>query len=150
RFAWPHVAAEVADCYEDALALGERCRRRGVLARGALRYGLAPSDLLPRVPAQRLASLEAVASAPPSSMSSRRRRLRALRGLALATSSLAGAALGVLALQRVGLARVAASLVASKPGLLAAGLGLMCAAMFVRGIAWHAILSAAPTWRKAK
>src|SRR5262249_54458365 len=80
RFAWPNVAAEVAGCYEDALALGERCRRRrGVLARSALRYGLAPSDLLPRVPAQRLASLEAVAPAPRSSMSRRQRRLRALR-----------------------------------------------------------------------
>ena len=29
---------------------------------------------------------------------------------------------------------------ASKPGLVAAGLALMCAAMFVRGVAWHAIL----------
>ena len=45
---------------------------------------------------------------------------------------------------------MAASLVASKPGLLAAGLALMCAAMFARAIAWHAILSAAPTWRRAK
>jgi phosphatidylinositol alpha-mannosyltransferase len=40
--------------------------------------------------------------------------------------------------------------VASSPGLVAAGLGLMCASMAVRAIAWHAILSAAPTWRKAK
>ncbi|MEA2315430.1 MAG: phosphatidyl-myo-inositol alpha-mannosyltransferase, partial [Solirubrobacteraceae bacterium] len=63
---------------------------------------------------------------------------------------LAAAALAVLALQRVGVARVAASLLASKPGLLAAGLGVMCAAMFARAIAWHAILSAAPTWRRAK
>ena len=29
-------------------------------------------------------------------------------------------------------------------------LGLMCTAMFVRAIAWHAILAAAPTWRRAK
>jgi phosphatidylinositol alpha-mannosyltransferase len=40
--------------------------------------------------------------------------------------------------------------VASKPGLLLAGLGLMCSAMFVRALAWHAILVAAPTWRRAK
>ena len=32
----------------------------------------------------------------------------------------------------------------------AAGVGLMCAAMFTRAIAWHAILAAAPTWRRAK
>ena len=41
-------------------------------------------------------------------------------------------------------------LVASKPGLLLAGLGLMCWPMFVRALAWHAILAAAPTWRRAK
>jgi phosphatidyl-myo-inositol alpha-mannosyltransferase len=46
--------------------------------------------------------------------------------------------------------RVAASLVASKPGLLAAGLAVMCCAMFVRALAWHAILAVAPTWRRAR
>ncbi|HXN38599.1 MAG TPA: lysylphosphatidylglycerol synthase transmembrane domain-containing protein, partial [Solirubrobacteraceae bacterium] len=60
------------------------------------------------------------------------------------------AGLGALVLQRVGVARVAASLLASKPGLLAAGLALMCAAMFARAISWHAILAASPTWRRAK
>jgi phosphatidylinositol alpha-mannosyltransferase len=65
-------------------------------------------------------------------------------------SSAFGIGLVGLALERVGVARVAASLLASKPGLLAAGLALMCAAMFARAIAWHAILSAAPTWRRAK
>ena len=75
--------------------------------------------------------------------------MRRLRRAALATSSLAGGALAVLALQRVGVTRVAASLVASRPGLVAAGLALMCAAMFARALAWHAILSAAPTWRRA-
>ncbi len=70
--------------------------------------------------------------------------------MALTASSVGGAGLAVLALQRVGVTRVAASVLASKPGLLAAGLALMCAAMFMRAIAWHAILSAAPTWVKAK
>ena len=37
-----------------------------------------------------------------------------------------------------------------EPGLVAAGLALMCASMFARAIAWHAILVAAPTWRRAK
>jgi phosphatidylinositol alpha-mannosyltransferase len=50
----------------------------------------------------------------------------------------------------IGVGRVVESLLASSPGLLVAGLGLMCASMFVRAIAWHAILAAAPTWRKAK
>ena len=148
RFAWPHVAAEVLDCYEQAVALAARCAQpgRGGLERAALRHGFVPADLLPRVPPQRLPSL--TPPAPP--LRGRPRRLRALRRVGLAASSLTGAGLGALALQRVGLARVVASLLASKPGLLAAGLALMCAAMFARAIAWHSILAAAPTWRRAK
>jgi phosphatidyl-myo-inositol alpha-mannosyltransferase len=148
RFAWPHVAAEVLDSYEEAIALAARAARepRGTLTRAAFRYGIAPADLQPRVPAQRLPSLEP-AAAP---LVGRARRVRTLRRVALTGTSLAGAALGALALQRVGVTRVAASLVASKPGLILAGLALMCAAMFARAIAWHAILSAAPTWRRAK
>jgi phosphatidyl-myo-inositol alpha-mannosyltransferase len=148
RFAWPHVAAEVLDCYEHAISLAapSALRGHGRVARAALRHGFAPADLQPPVPAQRLPSL--TAPAPP--LAGRSRRLRTLRRVGLAASSLAGAGLAALALQRVGLARVAASLLASKPGLLAAGLALMCAAMFVRAIAWHSILAAAPTWRRAK
>ncbi len=144
RFAWPHVAAEVLDCYEQALAVGEPSTR---LARVAVRHGFVPADLQPRVPVHRLPSLKA--DSVPSSQD-RLRRVRALRRLGLATSSLLGAGLAALALQRIGAARVAASLLASKPGLLAAGLVVMCAAMFVRALAWHSILIVAPTWRRAK
>ena len=150
RFAWPHVAAEVLGCYEQAIALGARARRpAGRLSRAALCHGFTPADRLPRVPAQRLPSIETAkpSAAPPAR---RARRTRALRRAALATSSIVGIGLAALALQRVGITRVAASLVASKPGLLLAGLGLMCSAMFVRALAWHAILVAAPTWRRAK
>jgi phosphatidyl-myo-inositol alpha-mannosyltransferase len=143
RFAWPRVAAEVLDCYEQALRVGSAATRLG---RGAVRYGLAPADLLPRIPAERLPSL--VPAGPP--LAGRPRRLRTLRRAGVLASSLAGAALAAVALQRVGLPRVAASLLASKPGLLAAGLALMCAAMFARALSWHSILAAAPTWRRAK
>jgi phosphatidyl-myo-inositol alpha-mannosyltransferase len=152
RFAWPHVAAEVIDCYEQAIAVGAPagCRAGGRLAGAAVRHGLAPADLLPRIPAQRLPSPRAVHRSLAAPAAGHPRRKRALRRAALATSSIAGAGLAALALQRVGVTRVAASLVASKPGLLVAGLGLMCAAMFVRALAWHAILVTAPTWRRAK
>jgi phosphatidylinositol alpha-mannosyltransferase len=73
-----------------------------------------------------------------------------VRRAGFAASSLAAAALGTIALQRVGVTHVVATLIASKPGLVAAGLGLMCAAMFARAISWHAILRAAPTWRAAR
>jgi phosphatidyl-myo-inositol alpha-mannosyltransferase len=145
RFAWPHVAAEVLDCYEQALAVGEPATR---LRRAAVRHGFAPADLLPRVPAQRLPSPKAQTPTMPAS--DRARRARTLRRLGLACSSLLGAVLAALALQHIGVTRVAASLVASKPGLLLAGLAVMCAAMFVRALAWHSILVVAPTWRRAK
>ncbi len=156
RYAWPHVAGEVGEAYEQAIVTARRAfsPSAGRISRAARQYGMAPSDLLPRVPAQRLASLQP-APAPGSGPregdpAAAPRRMRRLRRAAVGASSLAGAGLAALALQRVGVARVAASLLASKPGLVAAGLALMCASMFVRALAWHAILSAAPTWRRAK
>ncbi len=168
RFAWPHVAAEVLDCYEQAQAVGRPATRAGRLG---VRLGLLPADLLPRIPAQRLPSLEAprvaaagVALASPagggpangsdkqarSESPARERSLRTLRRGALLAASLGGLVLALLALVHIGVGRVAESLLASSPGLLVAGLGLMCIAMFARAIAWYAILAAAPTWRKAK
>jgi phosphatidylinositol alpha-mannosyltransferase len=148
RFAWPHVAAEVLDSYEQAIRVADPARRstRGRVQNAAVRYGFAPADLLPRVPPERLPSL--LPPAPP--LVGWQRRRRSLRRAGIAVSSLAGAGLCGLALQRVGVTRVAASLLASKPGLLAVGLGLMCVAMFARALAWHQILAAAPTWRRAK
>ncbi len=142
RFAWPRVAAEVLEVYERARAVGRAPTRARRLA---VRGGLAPADLLPRVPAQRLPSPE---PAPAGARS--RGALRLARRGALAAVSLTGLGLALTALQRIGLGRVAASLVASSPGLIAAGFALMCLSMVVRGLAWHAILSAAPTWRKAR
>jgi phosphatidylinositol alpha-mannosyltransferase len=172
RFAWPHVAAEVLDCYERAQAVGRPATRAG---RVGVRLGLVPADLLPRIPAQRLPSLEAPRAAAASGLalndgsagekgsangsgsrtrsgnsSARERSLRTLRRGALVAASLGGLALALLALVHIGVGRVAESLLASSPGLLVAGLGLMCAAMFARAIAWYEILAAAPTWRKAK
>jgi phosphatidylinositol alpha-mannosyltransferase len=146
RFAWPHIASEVLDSYDAARAIGSPVTQVG---RFAVRHGFAPRDLKPRVPAERLPSLEARPRADAATSRAARRR-RAARRLALLASSLAGIALALLALSNIGVARVAASLLASKPGLVAAGLGVMCASMFARALAWHAILTAAPTWRRAK
>jgi phosphatidyl-myo-inositol alpha-mannosyltransferase len=140
RFSWAHVAEEVADVYEQAIAVGQPVTR---VSRIAVRHGLAPADLRPRVRARRLPSWEQAPRV-------RRRALRVLSRAALLVISLAGITLAYLALQKVGITNVAASLVASSPGLVAAGVGVMCASMFVRGIAWHAILKAAPTWRAVR
>jgi phosphatidylinositol alpha-mannosyltransferase len=140
RFSWTHVAEEVVEVYEQAIAVGQPDTR---VARAAVRCGLAPADLHPRVPPRRLPSLEPAGRG-------ERHALRALSRLALLASSLVGILLAYLALQKIGITNVAASLVASSPGLVAAGVGVMCASMFVRGLAWHAILEAAPTWRVAR
>jgi phosphatidylinositol alpha-mannosyltransferase len=143
RFAWPCVAAEVLDSYERAIAIGSPVRPVGA---AAVRLGLSPADLQPRIPAERLPSLQpARLQAPPVS-----RAPRALRRGVLALTCLIALALALLALDQIGVNRVVASLLASKPGLVAASVGLMCAAMFARAIAWHALLVAAPTWRRAK
>jgi phosphatidylinositol alpha-mannosyltransferase len=140
RFSWAHVAEEVLDVYEQAIAVGQPQTR---MAHMAVRYGLAPADLRPRVPARRLPSLEPAPRV-------RRRVVSVLSRVALLASSLMGIVLAYLALRKIGVTNVAASLVASSPGLVAAGVGVMCASMFMRGIAWHAILKAAPTWRVAR
>ncbi len=145
RFAWPHVAAEVLDCYEQARSVGAPAGRVHALA---VDRGLAPADLLPRVPAERLPSLQS--DVPRPAPTAHGRAPRALRKGALALSCALALALALLALAQIGVDRVAASLLASKPGLVAAGLGLMCASMFARAFAWHAILLCAPTWRRAK
>jgi phosphatidyl-myo-inositol alpha-mannosyltransferase len=142
RFAWPHVAAEVLDCYEQALAVG---RPRAGVHRVMVRHGLAPADLRPPVRAQRLDSLEPRAAGP-----QRGPLLSLLRRAGVLGMSLVLLALALLALSRVGVDRVVASLLASSPGLLLAGLGVMCASMVARGFAWYAILSAAPTWRRVR
>jgi len=145
RFAWPRVAAEVIDCYEQALSVGSPATRLGALA---VRCGLAPADLQPRIPAERLPSLRGTGGT--LARPAHGRGLRTLRRAALLASFAGALALALLALAHIGVGRVAASLLASQPGLVAAGLGLMCTAMFARAIAWHAILACAPTWRRAK
>jgi phosphatidyl-myo-inositol alpha-mannosyltransferase len=143
RFAWPHVAAEIADCYEQAIAVPNP---RPGLHRLMVRHGLAPADLQPAVRARRLPGLE------PRPVTAQRGHplLPILKRLGLVCVSFALLALGLLALTRIGVDRVLASLLASSPGLLAAGLALMCASMVARGFAWYAILGAAPTWRRAR
>src|SRR3954454_21186071 len=55
RFAWAHVAEEVEQAYEDALAVRVPQTRA---ARARVRAGLSPADGEPRSPARRLATLE--------------------------------------------------------------------------------------------
>ncbi len=130
RFAWPQVAAEVLEAYEDAGAVGQA---EGLVRRAAVRIGASPADLRPRVPAERLPSLE-----PPAPDRPRRAR-RAL----VALGALLVAGVAYLALDQIGVDSIVASLVSSSPPWVLVGLGLMCASMILRACAWHAILRAA-------
>jgi phosphatidylinositol alpha-mannosyltransferase len=135
RFAWPHVAAEVMRAYEDAIATPEP---QGAAARVAVRAGVRAADLKPHVRARRLPSLdprpEGRRAAP---------ALALMRRGALAAVSIVGLVLGYLALKKIGITSVATALINSSPSLVLLGLGIMCSAMAVRAISWHAILKAA-------
>src|SRR3954463_11340823 len=128
RYAWPTVAAEVLGAYEDAIAMRppETARERTRVFLGAQ-----PADGHPRVPPQRLASLEPAPRAPRSAVRKYARRA------AIGVAGLGGAALSWMALQRIGLDQIGQSLLAATPWWVVVALGLMCLSMAVRGVAWR-------------
>jgi phosphatidylinositol alpha-mannosyltransferase len=135
RYAWPRVAAEVLDAYADAITMPAP---QGARARAATRLGLAPADGV-RVPAARLPTLEPVpesGGAPPPAA-------RLVRRAAIGLAGVLATLLAAFALQRIGIERIGASLLAATPVWVLLGLGLMCFSMLLRGVAWHAILRAA-------
>src|SRR3984885_8301191 len=136
RFAWPRVAAQVREAYEEAIQIPEPATAR---QRAAVRVGLRAADLKPHVPAQRLPSLEPELTGPERHS----KALRVARRIGVAAVSLGGATLAVLALRKIGLANIASALITASPTLVLLGLAIMCSAMAVRAISWHAILRAA-------
>jgi phosphatidylinositol alpha-mannosyltransferase len=135
RFAWPHVAREVLNAYEDAIATPVP---QGVVERAAVRIGAKPADLKPHMRPQRLPSLE-----PPPPAGARKPAFvfaRRVAMLAFAALALVGT---VLAFRRIGVHEIVLSLLDSSPAWVLVGLGVMCASMAVRAVAWHAILKAA-------
>ena len=134
RYAWPTIAAEVLDAYEDAVAMpapatsAERMR---------VFLGTMPADGRPRVRPQRLPSLE------PAPVEARSPARALARKAAIAVAAVGGATLSWLALQRIGIDQIGQSLVAATPWWVVVALGLMCLSMAVRGVAWLAILRAA-------
>jgi phosphatidylinositol alpha-mannosyltransferase len=135
RFAWPHVAAEVMHAYEDAIATPEP---QGTAARASVRIGMRAADLKPHVRARRLPSLDPLPERGRAAPA-----LALIRRGGLALVSIVGLVLGYLALKKIGITSVATALINSSPSLVLLGLGIMCSAMAVRAISWHAILKAA-------
>ena len=65
------------------------------------------------------------------------------RRAALVAVSLGGAVLALLALQKIGIAHIAAALLNSSPAFVLLGLAIMCSSMVLRAFSWYAILRAA-------
>ena len=133
RYAWPRVAEQVTEAYEDALALPRA--ERGV-SRAALAVGLVPSDRQPSVPPEPLESLERGDVSGPRKPRTRRRLAAGAAGAAVLVAA-------YLALDRVGWEPVATALLSSSPVWVLVAVGLMCVAMGLRAVSWHAILRAA-------
>jgi phosphatidylinositol alpha-mannosyltransferase len=134
RYAWPAVAQEVVKAYEDAVAVPAPATAG---ARLAVRVGARPADLQPRLPARRLPSPE------PDSTGGSKAGRRFARRAAVAVVGGATAYAVFYALQKIGVHRIAQSLLASSPTWVLVALGLMCLSMVVRAVSWHAILRAA-------
>ena len=73
----------------------------------------------------------------------RRRAVVLARRIGIAIAAVAGFALAVLALRRIGVVDIARALLDSSPVWVLVSLGLMASSMVLRALAWHAILRAA-------
>jgi phosphatidylinositol alpha-mannosyltransferase len=135
RFAWPNVAREIEEVYEEALSVPQP---EGRVARVAQRLGVAPAEPGPRTGPQRLPSLE-----PKDPAAGRRRAARTARRVLVAAGAVAGVGLAVLALRRLGVESLGRAIVAATPVWVLVAFALMCASMLLRAEAWHAILRAA-------
>ncbi|MHB1837691.1 MAG: lysylphosphatidylglycerol synthase transmembrane domain-containing protein, partial [Solirubrobacteraceae bacterium] len=124
----------VMEAYEDAIAVPAP---EGTGRRTAVSLGLRAADLKPHVPARRLPSLEV------RRRSGARPAVRVARRAGVAVVSIAAIVLAVQALRAIGFESIASALLASSPSFVLLGLGVMCAAMALRAVSWHAILNAA-------
>jgi phosphatidyl-myo-inositol alpha-mannosyltransferase len=135
RYAWPVVADEVKEVYEEALEPAPAPANRAEAT--ARRAGLVRVDGGPRMPARRLPTQEPV----PAGGAGRGRR--AARKLAVGVAGLLGLLLTALAARRIGVDQVATNVIRSDITWVLVALGLMIAAMFMRAASWVAIARAA-------
>jgi phosphatidylinositol alpha-mannosyltransferase len=133
RFAWPRVASEVTEVYEEALAAPQPAGR---MARAAARAGVRAAESSSRP--VKLPSIE-----PVDPLATRRSAARVARRLAVGAGAALGVGLTALAVQRIGLHSVGQALLAATPTWVLVAFALMCASMLVRAEAWHAVLRAA-------
>jgi phosphatidyl-myo-inositol alpha-mannosyltransferase len=135
RYAWPRIAEEVTEVYEQAMKPAPGPVMGVEVA--ARRMGVLPMDGGPRRPAQRLSSLE------PELASIQSRGRRAARKAGVAVAGVLGLGLTALAARRIGVDQVATNIIDSDLKWVLIACALMVAAMFARAASWVAIARAA-------
>jgi phosphatidylinositol alpha-mannosyltransferase len=133
RYAWPTVAAQVEQVYEQAQMAPAPASTMERLARVS---GFIPADGSEASPAARLPSLD-----PEPARAVARSGLA--RRLALGVAAVLGLGLTALAANKIGLQNVVASIVRSDLSLVLMALGLMIVSMMLRAASWYAIARAA-------
>jgi phosphatidyl-myo-inositol alpha-mannosyltransferase len=131
RYAWPRIADEVTEVYERVMEPAPAAES------AARRTGLVRIDGGPRRPAKRLPTLEPAPTDGPG------RGRRAARKIGVGVAGVLGLLLTALAAQRVGVDRVATSIIDSDLKWVLIACALMVAAMFARAASWVAIARAA-------
>jgi phosphatidylinositol alpha-mannosyltransferase len=133
RYAWPRVADQVTEVYEQAL---EAPAPQGAGERIGHWAGLRPADGKPRRPPSRLPSLE-----PAPAEGGRRRAVARRAGLVVA--GVLGAGLTALAAQKIGVDNVVTSIVRSDITWVLVACALMSLSLFFRAASWYWIVRAA-------
>jgi len=133
RFAWPRVAQEIEEVYEEVQRIPEPEWGPERLLRSA---GLAPVDGGPARPPRRLPSLD------PEPVRTRG-RARAARRIGLGVAGVLGAGLTAIAAHRIGLQDVVTNIVRSDFGWMLIATALMMASMLLRAASWCAIARSA-------
>lgn len=139
RYAWPRVADQVERVYESALVPTRA--PAGRLDAAARRVGFAPIDGSPPVPPKRMPSLDP---------QPKRGRAQLARRIGLVAIGALGLGLTALAAHKIGLARVAGSIISSDLSWLAVACALMVASLFARAESWRNVLLAALPGRKLR
>jgi phosphatidylinositol alpha-mannosyltransferase len=134
RYAWPRVADQVTEVYEQAL---EAPRPQTGTERIAHWAGLRPADAKPKQPSRRLPSLEPA----PARAGNRGRRIARRVGLGVAGAL--GLGLTALAAQKIGIDNVVESIVRSNFTWVLVACALMAASLFFRAASWYWIAKAA-------
>jgi phosphatidylinositol alpha-mannosyltransferase len=134
RYAWPHVADQVTEVYERAIAVP---RPVTATERAAHWAGLRPADGKPRRPAQRLPSLD------PAPAEAGRKGRRLARRLALLVAAVLGLYLTQVAVRKIGVDNVVENIVRSNLTLVLVACGLMALSLFFRAASWYWIARAA-------